>query len=98
MRLRIETSVSKLFEERKRHWLARGCRGTEVYRQLAADPELPTEIGEYDAAAILFVMPETMKTWRRLKKGPPYTRHPGRVSYAIATLCDLLAAAVVEVA
>jgi hypothetical protein len=97
---KIETRLSRLFEARKRAILAEGYRGAEVYRRLAVDPELPTEVGTEDAAAILGVQPETLKTRRRKRMPPTYTRRFGdkSLTYDLAVLCDLLAAGTVEAA
>ena len=100
MQPKTETHVSRLFEERKRAILAHGYRGAVVYQMLAIDPELPADVNTEDAAAILGVQPETLKTRRRKRMPPTYTRRFGDkiITYDLAVLCDLLAAGTVEAA
>lgn len=46
----------------------------------------PEKLTEREAAAELRRTPETLKRWRRLRKGPPFLRVQGRVLYDRSTL------------
>ncbi|MEX2693629.1 hypothetical protein [Rhizobium mongolense] len=90
----VETEISELFERRKRYHQGNGLRGAALFRALAADPELPGHVDEATAAAILNVLPVTMKARRRRRMPPTYTRPLGskKPDYDLAGLCDMMAA------
>lgn len=48
----------------------------------AEDRLLPTK----DAAALLGFQPDTLKTWRKEKRGPDYIKLPGKILYAESAL------------
>ncbi|MGY5811896.1 hypothetical protein ACXHXG_29860 [Rhizobium sp. LEGMi198b] len=89
----IETEVSHLFERRKRHHQGNGLRGAALFRALAADTELPGHVDDATAAAILGVLPATLKARRRKHMPPAYTRPLGfkGPQYDLAEICDMLA-------
>ncbi|MDL2398423.1 hypothetical protein [Rhizobium mayense] len=88
-----ETPTSLLFERRKRHFQSKGLRGAALFLALAADLELPGHIDEASAAAILGVLPSTLKARRRKRMPPAYTRPLGYKGplYDTAVVCDMLA-------
>jgi hypothetical protein len=89
----VKTELSELFDRRKRHYQGTGLRGAALFKALAADAELPGHVDEATAAAILLVLPMTLKARRRRGMPPSYTRPLGFKNpvYDLAELCDMLA-------
>lgn len=50
-------------------------------------------VSDVEAAKILSVSPQTLRNWRCLQKGPPYTKLPGSiVRYRVQDLFNFMAA------
>jgi hypothetical protein len=89
----VETETSQLFERRMRYHQGEGRRGADLFLALAGDPELPSHMDEPTIAAILNVLPATLKARRRKQMPPPFTYLLGRKKphYGTPGVCYMLA-------
>lgn len=49
-------------------------------------------VNDIEAAKILASSPQTLRNWRHLRKGPPYTKRGRMVRYLVRDLLDFMAA------
>jgi hypothetical protein len=47
-------------------------------------------VNDVEAAKILSVSPQSMRNWRHMRKGPPYTKRGRMVRYLVRDLLDFM--------
>ena len=61
---------------------------------LSYDPN--SYVPDVTAAVIIGSKPQTLRNWRHLRKGPPYTKRGRMIRYRVQDLLDFMAAGRVD--
>jgi hypothetical protein len=89
--------IVALFRERSAYWTAAGFHGAALYRQLAADPELPENLHPLVIATLEGVKLDAVAQRRKRGGGPSFIRTTSnQIIYLTAAYCQFLAVRFVE--
>lgn len=84
------TDVARLFNERAAHFTAQGYFGADLFKQLAADTELPFTFTAEDQAAIERIQKETIRMRRKRGIGPASVKQGNTVTTFRPDYCKYL--------